>query len=147
MCLLECIPTKILYLSVPVGRLVPSCCVFSSVGVPTAPDITMLSASNRTVDSITIKADLQQPVYGSECIQNYTVIARADREEDVSGDSNSPNDLFVLVPGLSVCPRQYTFTASACSPMLGCSDESPPKTHNVTDGKCTCLTYILSFCW
>ena len=98
----------------------------------------MLSESSRTVDNITIRANLQRAVYGFECIQNYTIIARADGEEDVRGVSTSP-DLFVLVPGLSVCPRQYTFTALACSPGLPCSSEGAPETLNVTDGECTSM--------
>ena len=97
----------------------------------------MLSESSRAVDNITIRADLTQSVYGFECIQNYTVIVEADGEGDVRGISTSLEDLFVLVPGLSVCPRQYTFTALACSPGLPCSSESAPETLNVTDGECT----------
>ena len=109
------------------------------IGASTAPDITILSESSRTIGSVTIRANLQQPVYGFQCIQNYTVIATADGEEDVRGISTSPDDLFVLIPGLSVCPRQYTFTALACSPGLPCSSEGAPETLNVTDGECTLI--------
>ena len=108
--------------------------VFSSVGAPTAPSISDISEYSRTDDIITIKVNLQQSLYGFECIQNYTVIVRADGEEVVRNDSTSPGEVLVQVP---VCPRQYTFTALACSPMLGCSNESAPETFNVTDGECT----------
>ena len=116
--------------------MVPAHYICSSVGAPTAPDIIVLSESSHTMDSITINANLHQPVYGFECIQNYTVIARADGQEDVRGFSTLLGNVFVLV---SVCPRQYTITALACSPMLGCSNESSPAAIDVTDGKCTVL--------
>lgn len=106
------------------------------IGAPTAPDVILLSESSRTMYSITIRANLQQPVYGFQCIQNYTVIARADGQEDVRGVSTLLGNVFVLV---SVCLRQYTITAVACSPMLGCSNESSPEIIDVSDGKCTVL--------
>jgi len=104
---------------------------FSSVGVPTAPTITSVSESGRTNNNITIRVNLQQPVYGFECIQNYTVTALADREEVRRGYSTSAGDVFVQV---SVCPRQYTFTAVACS-LVGCSNESAPETYDIPDGE------------
>lgn len=107
------------------------CYVFSSVGVPTAP-VAMVSESNRTNNSITTRVILQQPVYGFECIQNCTVIVRADGEEDLRVDCTLPGDVFVQV---SVCPKRYTFTAVACS-SVGCSVESAPVTLDVTGGKC-----------
>lgn len=106
-------------------------CFFSSVGVPTAPTITSVSQSNRTNRIVTIRVNLQQPVYGFECIQNYTVIALADGEEVSREYSTSAGDVFVQV---SVCPRQYTFTAVACS-LVGCSSESAPETYDVPDGE------------
>lgn len=45
-------------------------------------------------------------------------------------DSTLSGDVFVQVP---VCPRQYTFTTFACSP-VSCSVESAPETLDVTDG-------------
>ena len=84
-------------------------------------------------NSITIGVTLQEPVYGSECIQSCTVIARADGEEDKMVNCTLPGDVFVQV---TVCPRQFTFTAVACS-SLGCSNESSPETHTVTDGEST----------
>lgn len=108
--------------------------ILSYVGAPAAPGITMLSEFSRMDNRITIKTDLQQPVYGFECVQSYTIIVRADGEV-VRNDSTSAGDMFVWV---SVCQRQYTFTAIACSP-VGCSNESTPETIDVTDGKCTVL--------
>ena len=108
--------------------------VFSSVGAPTAPSITDISENSRTDDSITIRVSLQQSLYGFECIQNFTVIVRADGEEVVRNASTSPGDVLVQI---SVCLRQYRFTALACSPMLGCSNESAPETREATDGECT----------
>jgi len=104
---------------------------FSSVGVPTAPTITSVSESSRTNDIITIRVNLQQPVYGFECIQNYTVTALADGEEVRREYNTSAGDVFVQV---SVCPRQNTFTARACS-LVDCSSESAPETYDTPDGE------------
>lgn len=69
--------------------------------------------------------------YGFQCIQDYTVTALADREEVRRGYNTSAGDVFVRA---SVCPRQYTFTARACS-LVGCSNESAPETYDIPDGE------------
>lgn len=98
-----------------------------------------LSVHSQANDDITIRVNLTEPVYGFECIQSYTVIVRADGEEVARGNSTSPDDLFVLVPGLSLCPPpEYTFTAFACSTHLPCSGESASVTRN---GECLGLAF------
>jgi len=99
--------------------------MFFYAGRPTAPSITAIRDRDRT----TVQVTLQPPEYGQECVLNYTVV------DPSRGAVGSSNTTVVLVPGLSVCPLKYNFTAVACGAILNCSDESNSMIHRTAGGK------------
>ena len=80
-------------------------------------------------NSITFLVILEPPVDGQECVENYTVTDQA------RGRGVSSNTTVILVPDLSVCPTEYTFTAVACGGTLPCSIESDPVMYRTAGGK------------
>ena len=93
------------------------CNVIMLAGLPSGPVYTYDSITQSDFESINVT--VQRPVYGWECVDEYTVVAQSDPGNvvDQSISVTTPGQLLTVVPlsGLDLCRNAYSLATFATS--------------------------------